>query len=80
MSSGNGRQSVNLPAVVAARPRSYRVDTESRPNADGSPMTSPLLGSTVVDMDIARTLSSPALVHRIPLPFSGSTYLSGDFR
>lgn len=43
-------------------------------------MTSPVLGSTVVDRDIARTLSSPAFVNRITLPFSSSTYLSGDFR
>ena len=69
------------------------IDTESRPKADGSPTTSPVLVSTVVDMEIARTLSLPspgiargvvllaaAFVNRNMLPINGSKHLSGDFR
>lgn len=69
------------------------IDTESRPKSDGSPTTSPVLGSTVVNTEIARTLSllSPeiargvvllaaAFVNRNMLPIKDGKYLSGDFR
>ena len=69
------------------------IDTESRPKADGSLTTSPVLVSTVVDMDIARTLSLPSpeifrdvvllaavFVNRNPLPVNGGNHLSGEFR
>ena len=101
MSSRNSRHSVEVRSSGRRRflaPASSRggggaIDTESRPKADGSPTTSPVLVSTVVDMDIARTLSLPspeivgdvvllaaAFVNRNTLPVNGGKHLSGEFR
>jgi len=72
MSSRNGRDSVEMWSSFAKRrgalidagrelvpthDRGGAIDTESRPKADGSLTTSPVLVPIVVDMNIARTLS-----------------------